>query len=73
MGFLSRKRKYRRWGKEQVLEELRGWKKRYGRAPTAREVSPLLLSAAVRHFGSWARAKKEAGLEIYPPGRKASR
>lgn len=56
-----------------MLEELRGWKKRYGRAPTAREVSPLLLSAAVRHFGSWARAKKEAGLEIYPPGRKASR
>lgn len=56
-----------------MLEELREWKKRHGRAPTAREVSPLLLSAAVRHFGSWAKAKREAGLEIYPPGRKSSR
>ncbi len=67
------KRRYRRWNKEEVLEELRKWKEKHGRAPTAREVSPLLLSAAVRHFGSWAEAKRRAGLEVYPPGRKASK
>jgi len=58
-----------KWSRGRVLEELREWGRRLGRAPTAGEVPPSLLFAAIRNFGSWAEAKRRAGLEVYRPGR----
>ncbi|MEM2865913.1 MAG: hypothetical protein QXM46_02350 [Candidatus Hadarchaeales archaeon] len=71
MGLLKfGKKKYEKWNEERVLSEMKEWTRKHGRAPRAREVSPSLVSAAVRHFGSWAKAKRRAGLTVYPPGRK---
>ncbi|TDA32505.1 MAG: hypothetical protein DSO02_05340 [Hadesarchaea archaeon] len=69
MGLFGRK-KYEKWSEERVLSEMKEWAEKHGRAPRARDVSPSLVSAAVRYFGSWAKAKRKAGLAVYPPGRK---
>jgi hypothetical protein len=69
-----RQRLRRRYGREELLEELRACAERLGSSPTMREfaqdpeatVHPQTL---VEHFGSWNTAKREAGLL---PRRKAT-
>jgi len=63
---LTEKRLYERWGKRKVKEELTSEAERLGKSPTAKDVSENLVRRAQEYFGTWNRAKAEAGLETYP-------
>jgi hypothetical protein len=57
----------KRYTDEQILEELRACAERIGRSPTMREfgTDPDTIvhpQTVIDHFGSWNRAKREAGL-----------
>lgn len=70
-----RQRLRRRYGREEIIEELRACATRIGHSPTMREFaddpeSTIHPQTVVEHFGSWNAAKREAGLL---PRRMASR
>jgi hypothetical protein len=57
----------KRYSNEQILEELRESAARLGRSPTMREFAAdagtsVHPQTVIEHFGSWNRAKREAGL-----------
>src|SRR2546421_11727916 len=57
----------KRYSDEQILEELRSSAERLGRSPTMREFAAdaettVHPQTVIEHFGSWNRAKREAGL-----------
>ena len=69
-----RRRLRRRYGREELLEELRACAARLGASPTMREFAEdpeatIHPQTVVDHFGSWNAAKREAGLM---PRRRAS-
>ena len=62
-----RQRLRRRYGREELLEELRACAARMGTSPTMREFAQdpettVHPQTVVEHFGSWNTAKREAGL-----------
>jgi hypothetical protein len=62
-----RQRLRRRYGREQLIEELRECALRLGQSPTMREFADdpettVHPQTMVEHFGSWNAAKREAGL-----------
>jgi len=70
-----RKRLRRRYGRDELLEELRKCAARIGASPTMREFAEdseatIHPQTIVDHFGSWNTAKREAGLM---PRRRATR
>ncbi|KXA96936.1 hypothetical protein AKJ38_02250 [candidate division MSBL1 archaeon SCGC-AAA259I14] len=54
-----------KWTKERVIRKLRRKKEELGKSPSKRDVSSSLAHAATKLFGSWNRAKEEAGLETF--------
>lgn len=55
------KREYEKWNKSKIIREL----KRYSRTHQTirkRDVPQKLYLASIRYFGSWEKAKKEAGV-----------
>src|SRR5262249_4521430 len=57
----------KRYTDEQILEELRACAERTGRSPTMREFgsdpdTSVHPQTVIDHFGSWNRAKRQAGL-----------
>jgi hypothetical protein len=57
----------KRYSDDQILEELRASAERLGRSPTMREFAAdaettVHPQTVIEHFGSWNRAKREAGL-----------
>jgi Homing endonuclease associated repeat len=57
----------KRYSNEQILDELRKSAERLGRSPTMREFAgdpgtTVHPQTVIEHFGSWNRAKREAGL-----------
>ena len=70
-----RSRLRRRYGRDELIEELRGCAARLGASPTMREFAEdseatIHPQTVVDHFGSWNAAKREAGLM---PRRRATR
>jgi hypothetical protein len=70
-----RSRLRRRYGREELIEELRACAARLGASPTMREFAEdteatIHPQTIVDHFGSWNAAKREAGLM---PRRRATR
>lgn len=63
--WFRKKRRYEQWDRWKVLEELKSWSEEHGRAPTYAEIPRSLANASKRYFGSWAKAKLEAGLTVY--------
>jgi len=53
-----------RWDKKKVIEKLKEATIILGHSPSVREVSISLRSACQRHFGSFNKAKEEAGLDV---------
>ncbi|KXB01849.1 hypothetical protein AKJ43_03020 [candidate division MSBL1 archaeon SCGC-AAA261D19] len=51
--------------KRKIIEKLRRKKEELGKSPSERDVSSSLVRAARKRFGSWNRAKEEAGLETF--------
>ncbi|MCW2956868.1 MAG: hypothetical protein JWO69_1737 [Thermoleophilia bacterium] len=69
-----RRRLRRRYGRDELIEELQACAARIGASPTMREfaedpVATIHPQTVVDHFGSWNAAKREAGLM---PRRRAS-
>jgi hypothetical protein len=65
----------RRYSDEEILEELRASAQRLGRSPTMKEFSDdpetrVHPQTVIEHFGSWNKAKRQAGLV---PRRNATR
>src|SRR5262245_65388491 len=57
----------RRYTDEQILDELRASAARLGKSPTMREfaadaATKVHPQTVIEHFGSWNRAKRQAGL-----------
>ena len=70
-----RQRLRRRYGREELIQELRDCAARIGASPTMRQFAEdpdatIHPQTVVDHFGSWNAAKREAGLM---PRRRASR
>lgn len=70
-----RSRLRRRYGRDELIEELRACAARLGASPTMREFAEdpeatIHPQTVVDHFGSWNTAKREAGLM---PRRRATR
>jgi len=54
------------WNKERVVEKLVLLNEELGHSPTYLEAGNDLAHASVEYFSSWNRAKRSAGLEVYP-------
>jgi hypothetical protein len=56
-----------KWSKQRVIEELKLSYKQLNHSPTSRDVNLTLYQACLRYFGSFNKAKQEAGLSIMKP------
>jgi intein-encoded DNA endonuclease-like protein len=56
------------WTREKVIEKLKSFVDKEGFSPSSREIPDTLRGAIDRHFGGMNKAKKVAGIKIYPVG-----
>ncbi len=61
------------WNKKKIIKELKNLERELGYSPTQTDAGSALVSAAVKYFGNWNKAKRTAGLEIYINGRRGGR